>query len=137
MVLNYDNNNGFYSVFDNLKKQIPEVSSEANKFFDDLNKLQKIHPNIPIDFEGFIKDGNIADESLISFIKTTDSSKISLANYQSYLQSTAKQTTTFATITQKAGSALKTIGGAFLSTFANMAVMYALAWSALALSATL
>ena len=88
MVLNYDNNNGFYSVFDNLKKQIPEVSSEANKFFDDLNKLQKIHPNRPIDFEGFIKGGNIADESLISFIKTTDSSKISLANYQSYLQST-------------------------------------------------
>lgn len=125
MVLNYDNNNGFYSVFDNLKKQIPEVSSEANKFFDDLNKLQKIHPNRPIDFEGFIKGGNIADESLISFIKTTDSSKISLANYQSYLQSTAKQTTTFATITQKAGSALKTIGGTLLSTFANMAVMYA------------
>lgn len=118
MILNYDKDDGVSFIWDKFKKEIPEVSSEANKFFEDLAKIQTINPNIPVDFDGFIKDGNVADESLRNFLKTTDASKISFENYKKYLESAGSGTSKFS-------SSLKNLGGTLLSTFANMAIMYA------------
>lgn len=63
----------------------------------------------------FINNTKISDQTLKQFISTVDSSKISLENYQSYLQSTGKTTSKF-------GSTLKNIGGTILSSLANAGI---------------
>ena len=68
---------------------------------------------------------DISDESLKNFTKDVDDSKWSLESYKSYLESTGQSTSTFANITSRAGSAIKSVGGILLSTFANVAVMWA------------
>lgn len=113
-IVNYDDNSGL-TFFDSFKKKVPEVSQEANKFFADLDKIKKINPDIPIDFKGFIDGGNLADETLIKFLSTTDQSNTSLENYNKYLQSADKASSKF-------GSTLKSIGGSIASGLANFAI---------------
>lgn len=109
-IVNYDTQNGL-SFFNGFKKQIPEISDEAKKFFTDLDKLQKINPNIPIDFKGFIDGGNLADKTLIDFLSTTDKSNVSLENYNKHLESVGKTTS----VAAKAMSGLKSIGSMLAS----------------------
>lgn len=77
-----------------------------------------------LDSEGLIKwaEGvNIADESLINFFGDSKQGTKDLASYQEYLKNTGKQVTTFASITQKAGTILKGFGAAL----GSMVVMWA------------
>lgn len=127
-ILNYDNEKGFSTFLSNFKTEIPKISSEVEELFSKINPNKKFKTLL----DDFFDADSFKDSSFKTWLNSlSDAEKVTLSagdalnQYQSYLQSTAKQTTTFATITQKAGSALKTIGGAFLSTFANMAVMYA------------
>lgn len=99
------------TFFDGFKKRVPEISQEASKFFTDLERLQKINPDIPIDFKGFIDGGNLADETLIKFLSTTDKSNISLENYKTHLESVGKTTT----VAAKAMSGLKQVGSVLAS----------------------
>lgn len=124
-IVNYDKENGWSSIFDFFVKSIPEASQKTKEFFD----LLALDPDVKLwnneELINFAKSCDVSETSVIDFLSNVKTGEATLSNYQSYLQSTAKQTTTFATITQKAGSALKTIGGTLLSTFANMAAMYA------------
>lgn len=124
-IVNYDKENGWSSIFNSFVKSIPEASQKAKEFFD----LLALDPDIKLwnneELINFAKSCDVSETSVIDFLSNVKTGEATLSNYQSYLQSTAKQTTTFATITQKAGSALKTISGTLLSTFANMAIMYA------------
>ena len=72
--------------------------------------------------DDFVGEMDIADESLKKFLKTTDASKISLSNYQSYLESTAKSGSRFATAMDSAKAGLKNLGGIAVSFLANAAV---------------
>lgn len=130
MILNYDKNNGVSFIWDKFKKEIPEISSEANKFFEDLAKIQTINPNIPVDFDGFIKGGNVADESLRNFLQTTDASQISLENYQKYLESTAKSSSKLGNILSELGS----IGKSALASLANIGISMAITLAIQAIS---
>ena len=127
-ILNYDNEKGFSTFLSNFKTEIPKISSEVEELFSKINPNKKFKTLL----DDFFDADSFKDSSFKTWLNSlSDAEKVTLSagdalnQYQSYLQSTAKQTTTFATITQKAGSALKTIGGTLLSTFANMAVMYA------------
>ena len=127
-ILNYDNEKGFSTFLSNFKTEIPKISSEVEELFSKINPNRKFKTLL----DDFFDADSFKDSSFKTWLNSlSDAEKVTLSagdalnQYQSYLQSTAKQTTTFATITQKAGSALKTIGGTLLSTFANMAVMYA------------
>ena len=70
------------------------------------------------DFIGFARGCDIADESLEDFIKTTDSSKISLENYETYLNKSATATSKFSKVT----SGLKTLAKGFGAGLLNMGV---------------
>lgn len=126
LILNYDKDQGFSNIFKNNKKNFEIPSNITNLF----SEVEKTIPNYSdksttVNWEYFIEKCGVADESFSKFIDTTDSSKISLENYKSYLESTAQSTSTFANVTSKAGSAIKTVGGTLLSAFANVAVMWA------------
>lgn len=126
LILNYDKDQGFSNIFNTNKKNI-EVPSNITNLFSEVEKVVPSYSDksTAVNWDYFIKKCGVADESFSKFINTTDSSKISLESYKSYLESTAQSTSTFANITSKAGSAIKSVGGILLSTFANVAVMWA------------
>ena len=75
-----------------MKKGIVDVSEEATKLFVKYNKnskdLSQSVSNSLLQkggFDTFIKQNNLADESLIKFIQDTKYSTKDLANYQQYL----------------------------------------------------
>ncbi len=104
-----------------FKDKIPKASNEAKKALDDIQK--KLSEGFVLDnYDDFIKSNNLADESLISFLKDTNYSKKDLASYQQYLKDTGKAATTFASFTKKASSAIKSLGAAL----ASMAAMWAI-----------
>lgn len=115
LIFNYDQDNGIGLNFKNKKQNISE---EASKFFKDLEKLRKENPKVNIDFDDFVKGGNLADETLVNFIKTTDNSNISLDKYQTHLKNVGKTSSTV-------GTTLKSLGGSALSFLGNMGVMLA------------
>lgn len=126
MIINYDKDNGFSSILDGFKKEVPIVSSEANKFFEDLKNIQKINPDIPVDFSKFIKDNNIADESLKNFLNDTKYTEKSLDSYQTYLEKTGQVTSKFSSFTKLAGNALSTLGSFAVNALASWAISEAI-----------
>lgn len=73
-------------------------------------------------FQDFIKENELADESLVNFLEDVDIKDKSLERYQQYLKDTGKATSMFSGFTQKATSVLKSFGAAM----ASMAVMWAI-----------
>lgn len=73
-------------------------------------------------FDNFIKQTNLADESLIDFLKDANYGTKDLASYQQYLKDTGKSTSTFSTFTKKAGSVIKGFGASLASMGVNMAI---------------
>lgn len=123
-MLQYDSDKNAWSGLlvdiNNARKGIVNVGEEADKFFsktkswkpESLSNLSKIND---VKFDSFIKQQGLADESLIAFLKDTNYAKKDLANYQLYLKDTGKATTTFATLTKKAGNVLKSFGASLVS----------------------
>ena len=132
MAVQYDSKNNSWSTWiDKLKQDIPEASKEAEEFF---GKMDKIGATITSDtlkpmlestngaFEDYIKNNKLADESLISFLKDTEYSEKTLANYQTYLKNSANSMTLFQRAGKAAGSALKSLG----ATLGSMAAAWAI-----------
>lgn len=126
MAVQYNSKDNSWSgiVVDLLKakKGIVEVSDEATKFF---NKTKNWKPSSLVitdekKFGSFIKKMDLADESLISFLKDTEYSEKTLENYQLYLKNSANGLTLFQRAGKAAGSAIKTLG----ATLANMALVW-------------
>lgn len=73
-------------------------------------------------FDNFVKQNNLADQSLIAFLKDTNYGTKDLANYQKYLKDTGKATSTFSSALNKAKGVLKGFGAALGSMAANWAI---------------
>lgn len=88
---------------------------------DFFNKLSK-KPDIDLwstdQLIDYAKELDITDKSLTNFLNDTNYAEKSFANYNQYIKSTSKQTTSFS-------STLSKFGGTLLSTLGNMAIMYA------------
>lgn len=127
MAVQYDKEKGFTTWLDSLKKEIANVSSEINTLFDDtISKMsQKQWDEIFEDENGwdnFIAKNQIADENFKEFLSTVEKSKFTLEDYQQWLIQNGKATSTFTSFTQKAGTALKTLGAAMASMAINWAI---------------
>lgn len=76
MAVQYDSANGWTTWLDVFKKKLPEVSREADNFFNSYIKngenLTQIINDFSQDgeFDGFIKGSKLADKTLISFLRT-------------------------------------------------------------------
>ena len=66
-------------------------------------------------FNNFITQQNLADESLIAFLRDANYGTKDLASYQQYLKDTGKATSTFSILTSKAGTVLKSFSAAMAS----------------------
>lgn len=123
---NKDDNrwSGLLADIYNAKKGIREVSDEATKFFDKTKDWKNTSLVITDEnkFNSFIKKMNLADESLIDFLKDTKYGKKDLESYQQYLKDTGKSTSTFTSFTKKAGAALKSFGAAMASMGINWVI---------------
>lgn len=128
MAVQYNSEKDTWSTWiTNFKEEIPEVSNEAENFFNKMNKIgavltnDTLHGNGSV-FDGFIKNNKLADESLINFLNDTKYSEKTLDNYKLYLKETGSQTSWFGNMTSKAGSVLKSFG----ATLGSMAVSWAI-----------
>lgn len=72
--------------------------------------------------DDFIKENNLADESLIAFLKDAKYGTKDLANYQQYLKDTGKATSQFSGFVNKAKGVLKGFGAALGSMAVNWAI---------------
>lgn len=104
MAVQYDSeNNSWVTWIDLLRNKVPKASIEAINTFTKLK--EQLEQGIKVDnWDKWIKSQNLADESLINFLKDTEYSKKDLASYQQYLKDTGKSTSTFTTLTQKAST---------------------------------
>ncbi len=124
MIFNYDSDKGFYSLFGKSQKSKNrfDITDEAINLFDNIQKIKNINPDLDIDFDSFIKNGNIADQTLLNFVKNTDKSKLTLHDYQQYLDNVSQSTSKFA----KTTSTLKNIAGVAGSFLLNAGVSFAI-----------
>ncbi len=131
MAVQYDSKNDSWSTWiSKLKTEIPEVSEEAEVFFNKMNELGATLTNDSLHGEGsvfddFIKNNKLADETLISFLQDTEYSEKTLANYQLYLRNSANSMTLFQRASKMASTAMKTFG----ATLANMGIAFLASWS--------
>lgn len=104
-----------------LRDEIPTASDEAVKAFEKIKKAQEKGYSID-NFDKWIHQNKLADESLIKFLKDTKYATKDLASYEQYLKNTGKVTSAFADFTKKASVAVKSLA----ATMASMAVMWAI-----------
>lgn len=120
MIVNYDKENGWSSFINDAFKVSP--SQEALDFLDLLNSdKSKSYIDWNVDeLVSYAKGLDVADESLISFLKDTSYTEKSLSNYQNYLSQTTSITSKFTSFTSKAGSAIKSFGKSLGANLLNM-----------------
>lgn len=128
MAVQYNKKNNTWSgllvdIF-NVKKNIIDISEEATNFFNKTKNWRKSSLIITDNkkFDSFVQKMNLADKSLINFLQDTKYGTKDLANYQLYLKNISNANSTFASLTQKAGSMLKSFGAAL----GSMAAMWAI-----------
>lgn len=73
-------------------------------------------------FDDYIKGQNLADESLIKFLKNAKYGTKDLETYQQYLKDTNQATSHFSSFTEKTMGVLKGFGASLASIGANMAI---------------
>lgn len=122
MAVQYNSeNNNWETWIDLFKNKIPEASDEAKKALDDIQK--NLSKGFILDsYDEFINSNNLADESLINFLKDANYGTKDLDNFKKYLKETSKATSFFSDFIKKAGSAIKSLG----ADLASMAVMWAI-----------
>ena len=102
-----------------IEKKIPDISDKTKELLELFNdeSLKGLSNNELKDFfEGL--DG--ADEDFMKFVDKFDSSKDVFEQYQQHMIDNGKATSTFSSITKKAGTAIKSIG----ASLASMGVMW-------------
>ena len=102
-------------------KGLPEASEEAKRIIFDIQETmsQGFVPSFGDDFAGEME---IVDQSLIDFLKTSETSSISLENYQKYLKQTSSATSAFSTITAGAGKVMKIFAATAVNALASIVV---------------
>ena len=132
MAVQYNSENDSWTTWiSKLKKEIPEVSKEAEGFFEKMNKVgatitsDTLKPMLESTngaFDDYIKNNKLADKSLISFLRDTKYGTKDLASYQQYLKLSSQSMTLFQRAGKAAGTAVKTLG----ATLGSMAAMWAI-----------
>lgn len=124
MILNYDKvSDGFTSIFDKIAtkgRQTVVVTKEIKDAFTKLEGVKFGETTIEQAYK-IAEAYGVANKEVVEFVH---SGKGGLKEYEASMQAASQSTTLFT----KGLSTLKTIGGTLLSTFANMAVMYATSW---------
>ena len=122
MAVQYNSeNNSWNTWLDIFKNKIPKVSNEAKNTFVKLK--EQLEQGISVDnWDKWINKNNLADKSLIDFLKDANYSAKDLANYQQYLIDTGKSTSAFTSFTKKAGAALKYFCAAMSSIAITLAI---------------
>lgn len=132
MAVQYNSENDSWTTWiSKFKKEIPEVSKEAEGFFEKMNKVgatitsDTLKPMLESTngaFDDYIKNNKLADKSLISFLQDTKYSEKTLANYQLYLKKSSQSMTLFRRAGKAAGNSIKSIGAAIGSMAATWAI---------------
>lgn len=97
------------------------MSDEATAFFDKYKnnslatRLTNSINNGDSDLSNFIRQSNIADENLISFIQTWDRAGDQVEAYRKHLEEAGQTTSRFSGITQDAKNLIKSFGASLLS----------------------
>ena len=106
-------------------KGLPEASEEAKGIISDIQETmsQGFIPSFGDDFAGEME---IADQSLIDFLRTTETSSISLENYQKYLKQTSSAISTLSVITSGAGKVMKIFAATAINAIASVVVAKAI-----------
>ena len=118
-IINYDKDNNSWSwIFDNLKKEVPKVSSEVDKLFSKIKKDKDFSELL----DGFYNSKTFKDTDFNDWVDSLDDAKKealtagdALEEYKGHLQSVDKASSKF-------GSTLKSIGGSIASGLANFAI---------------
>lgn len=125
MIVNYDKENGFTSIFKKQKKEIMTISDEVNDFFDKT------------DFDGFFRNqlddlfdfSTSNDKNFKSWVSNLDDSAKSamtagdaLESYKKHLQETSKATSKLASLKGVAKGALGLLGASALNIGAGLAI---------------
>lgn len=124
MAVQYNSKDNTWSTWlDIFKKEIPEASEESINAFEKLAKAQAkgYDPTINDRMDRWIHQNKLADESLIKFLRDTEYSEKTLANYQQYLKNSANSMTLF----QRAGKAASSAAKSFVAALSSMAIMWA------------
>ena len=121
MAVQYNSENNSWSTWlDIFKKDIPSASKEAVSAFEKIKKAQEAGYNID-NMDRWIHQNKLADESLIKFLRDTEYSEKTLANYQQYLKNSANSMTLF----QRASKAASLAAKSFVAALSSMAIMWA------------
>lgn len=129
MIVNYDKENGFSSIFKKTKKEILSVSKEVNELFS------KIDPGADLNvlLEDIFDASNFNDKNFNQWVNGLDDTAKSamtagdaLESYKKHLQETSKATTKLASLKGIAKGALGFLGASALNIGASMAATYAI-----------
>lgn len=108
-----------------IKNALKGISPEADRTFKLLGQMSDIEFDKLVDnnFEEFIKENELADKSLITFLSDVNNyGKKNLANYQQYLKDTNQTTSLFSSYTSKAVGVVKSFVTSLASMGVNMAI---------------
>ena len=132
MAVQYNSENDSWTTWiSKLKKEIPEVSKEAEGFFEKMNKVgatitsDTLKPMLESTngaFDDYIKNNKLADETLIAFLQDTKYGTKDLASYQQYLKESSQSMTLFQRAGKAVGITLKELG----AILGSMAAMWAI-----------
>lgn len=124
MILNYDQKNGFSSIFSKSVsdgEKTVKISQEIIDAFEKLDGQGKIIGASQQDAYDIAEGVGVANKAVVDFVRE---GKGGLKEYEAAMQSTSKQTTMF----EKGLLSLKTIGGNLLSMAVNALASYAISW---------
>ncbi|MEY8339464.1 hypothetical protein AALB16_15845, partial [Lachnospiraceae bacterium 62-35] len=110
-VVNYDSDNGWTTLFDKFKKEVPEISEDVKAFFDLYSQEPKETIWDTKRLLTFANEVGGVDDSFKKFLSTADTSGDLMEQYQQHLS--------------KASSANAKFSATLKSTAANMAIMLA------------
>ena len=114
MIVNYDSDNGWNLFFEKFS-QTPKITKEVENA---LSKLPKVNMDVISSASDLGDIIGYTNDDFYEFAKSADLSGDLIVQYQKHLESASSGTSKFS-------STLKNLGGTLLSTFANMAIMYA------------
>jgi hypothetical protein len=129
LAVHYDKDtNSTITWIDKIKNALKGISSEADKTFKQLFKLDEVDFNKlqENNFKDFIEENKLADKSLIRFLEDADIDSKSLESYQQYLKDTGQATLTFTDFTQKAIPVLKSFSASMMSIGVNWLISEAI-----------
>lgn len=123
MAVQYDKEKGFTTWFSSIKRDLPIISKEAEKLFDNISNGIVNFQDVK-DFSHLFDVYKITDsrKELEEFLKSLDGISDISSSYQQWMIANGKSTSTFTSFTQKAGSILKSFGATLASIGINWAI---------------